>query len=89
MDFDRDVLPEILEMLNELIDDPSVPNDKKHLIEDVITILNDTKKDEFDRVYDAHKTLEELTSDFAWPYHARVSLWKVITRLESYDHNDY
>ncbi|RMF91780.1 MAG: hypothetical protein D6733_00205 [Methanobacteriota archaeon] len=74
---------EIVEILNQIIKDTSVPRNIRRGAEEARDILLDKKQDVKDRASSALYILEELSNDRNLPIHARTILWNVASALET------
>jgi uncharacterized protein (UPF0147 family) len=74
---------EIVEILNQVIKDNSVPRNIRRGAEEARGILLDESQDIKDRASSALYILEDLSNDRNLPMHARTVLWNVAGALET------
>lgn len=73
----------ILESLNELVDDGSVPRNVRRGAQTARDQLNKPKTPLDVRVASAVYTLDDLANDPNLPTHGRTAIWSIISSLES------
>lgn len=71
-----------IEMLDQLLEDTSVPRNIRKGAESMKRVLLDEKDDIKTRAGSALYILEELTNDRNLPMHARTTLWNLASELE-------
>jgi uncharacterized protein (UPF0147 family) len=76
-------IKQIVEVLNQVIKDTSVPRNIRRGAEEARDILLDGNQDIKDRASSALYILEELSNDRNLPIHARTVLWNVASALET------
>ncbi|GBE19049.1 MAG TPA: hypothetical protein ENH13_00620 [Euryarchaeota archaeon] len=76
-------IQEIIETLNQVIKDNSVPRNIRRGAEEAKNILKDEKEDIKNRASSALYILEGITNDRNLPMHARTTLWNVAGSLET------
>jgi uncharacterized protein len=76
-------LAPILESLNELVDDGSVPRNVRRGAQTARDQLNKPKTPLDVRVASAVYTLDDLANDPNLPTHGRTAIWSIISSLES------
>jgi uncharacterized protein (UPF0147 family) len=79
----NDKIKQIVEVLNQVIKDTSVPRNIRRGTEKVRDILLDETQDIKNRASSAQYILEELSNDRNLPLHARTVLWNVAGALET------
>jgi uncharacterized protein (UPF0147 family) len=79
----NDKIKQIVEVLNQVIKDTSVPRNIRRGTEKVRDILLDEAQDIKNRASSAQYILEELSNDRNLPLHARTVLWNVAGALET------
>lgn len=73
----------ITEVLNQVIEDTSVPRNIRRSAEEARNILLNEKEDVSVRVSSALYILEEISNDRNLPLHARTIIWNVASELET------
>ncbi len=73
----------VLELLQELTQDTSLPRNLRRGIQGALEALNKETVAVDVRVASAVGILDDLANDSNLPVHGRTSLWSVISRLES------
>ncbi len=76
-------IEQICEVLNQLIEDTSVPRNIRRAAEEAKNTLLDKSKDLGVRVSSALYILEEISNDRNLPLHARTIIWNVSSELET------
>lgn len=79
---------EAISILEQIIDDQSVPRNIRRAAQKSIDTLNDQAMELPVRAINAIETLEETTGDPNCPFHCRTMLFMAITRLELPDDDD-
>lgn len=73
---------EIIEMLEQIYNDESIPKNVKLRIETTLNILN--QKQELPvRINESLQELDELNNDPNIPQYIRTQLWGIVSNLES------
>lgn len=73
----------ITEVLNQVIEDTSIPRNIRRSAEEAKNILLNEKEDVSVRVSSALYILEEISNDRNLPIHARTIIWNVASELET------
>lgn len=73
----------ITEVLDQVIEDTSVPRNIRRSAEEAKNILMNNKEDVSVRVSSALYILEEISNDRNLPLHARTIIWNVASELET------
>ena len=76
-------IQEIIEILNQVIHDPSVPRNIRRGADEAKEILLDESHEIKNRTSSALYILEPLSNDRNLPMHARTVLWNVAGALET------
>lgn len=71
-----------LEILQSLVSSDETPGDFRRVIRDSVVALRDPGRNTGERAADAISILGELAEDPRIPSHARVGLWKALSKLE-------
>ena len=77
------VLEPILESLNQLVDDASVPRNIRRGAQSARDELNKPRAPLDVRVASAVYVLDDLANDPNLPMHGRTAIWSIISSLES------
>jgi len=75
-------LAQIKEVLNQVIEDTSVPRNIRRSAEEVKQILSKEDDDVSVRVSSAIYILEEVANDRNLPTHTRTLIWNIASELE-------
>ncbi len=76
-------IKQVAEVLDQLIEDTSVPRNIRRSAEEAKNILLNDKEDLGVRVSSAIYILEEISNDRNLPIHARTIVWNVSSELET------
>lgn len=76
-------LNQIIEMINQITKDNTVPRNIKKGAEEAKNILEDDTQEIKERASSAVYLLESITNDRNLPMHARTTLWSIAGALES------
>jgi hypothetical protein len=79
----EDKVKQVAEVLNQLIEDTSVPRNIRRSAEEAKNILLNDKEDIGVRVSSAIYILEEISNDRNLPIHARTVVWNASSALET------
>ncbi|MCX8158505.1 MAG: UPF0147 family protein [Candidatus Diapherotrites archaeon] len=78
----EEALKQIIEMMDEVINDFSVPKNIRATIEDAKNKIKDIKS--FDvNASAAIYALQDITNDINMPVHTRTEIWTIISSLEA------
>jgi len=80
---DEEKIRQITEVLDQLIEDTSVPKNIRRAAEEAKGNLLDKSKDLGVRVSSANYILEDISNDRNLPLHARTIIWNVSGELET------
>lgn len=80
---DSDEMMDILDSLDELKSDSTVPKNVKLKIDEIISTLKDEKTDISIRVDRVQQELEDISSDSNLQAFTRTQLWNVVSLLET------
>ena len=78
-----DKIKQIVEILNQVIKDTSVPRNIRRGAEEAREILLNESQDIKNKASSALYILEELSNDRNLPMHSRTVLWNVASALET------
>ena len=81
-------IKEIIEMLNELIEDTSIPKNIRKALSDSKQRLTDKDAELNVKVSASIYSIESITDDINMPAHARTQIWAIISELESLKTNN-
>jgi hypothetical protein len=79
----QDKIKQVVEVLNQVIEDTSVPRNIRRSAEEVRGTLLNEKEDIGVRISSAIYILEEISNDRNLPIHARTVIWNVASELET------
>ncbi len=74
---------QICEVLNQVIEDTSIPRNIRRAAEEAKNTLLNEKEDLGVRVSSAIYILEEISNDRNLPLHARTIIWNISSELET------
>lgn len=74
---------QIIEVVNQVIKDTSVPRNIRRSAEEVKNILSNKDEDIKNRASSALYILEEISNDRNLPLHARTVIWNIASELET------
>jgi hypothetical protein len=74
---------QICEVLNQVIEDTSIPRNIRRAAEEAKNTLMNEKEDLGVRVSSAIYILEEISNDRNLPLHARTIIWNISSELET------
>lgn len=80
---DSDEMMDILDSLDEIKGDSTVPKNVKLKIDEMISTLKDEKTDISIRVDKVQQELEDISSDSNLQAFTRTQLWNVVSLLET------
>jgi len=72
----------IIKMLENIINDKTVPRNVKAEIENSINTLKDEKFEKIVRINTAISMLDEISNDMNIPMYARTQIWNILSLLE-------
>ncbi|MFH0836059.1 MAG: UPF0147 family protein [Candidatus Micrarchaeota archaeon] len=78
-----ELLTPIIEMLDLLNEDTSVPRNVRSVLAEAKAKLKDEKEEFVTRVSGAIYSLDEVSNDINLPMHARTMIWNLLSELES------
>jgi hypothetical protein len=73
----------IIEVLNQVIEDTSIPRNIRRSADEAKNTLLNEKEDMGVRVSTAQYLLDEISNDRNLPMHARTIIWNVASELET------
>lgn len=76
-------IKDIIDLLNEVGDDRTVPRNIRATAANAIEKLNDESKDASLRASEAISLLDDISTDLNMPVHARTKIWNIVGMLES------
>jgi uncharacterized protein (UPF0147 family) len=75
---------DVMEMINEIIEDPTLPKNIKANLECIINVLKDTKTKDLKLKADkCIHDLDEISSDVNLQPFVRTQLWSIVSMLEA------
>ncbi|MCC5994034.1 MAG: UPF0147 family protein [Candidatus Aenigmarchaeota archaeon] len=72
----------VLEILERIINDRTVPRNIREAVEKAKNALNSKEKDEELKINAAIVTLDEISNDPNMPLYTRTQIWNAVTLLE-------
>ncbi len=75
-------MEEIIELLQELQEDSTVPKNIKTKIKEIEETLEDEKGELSLKINRIHGDLEEISNDINLPMFIRTKIWELTTKLE-------
>ena len=82
MDLKMENLNELIEMINELTEDSSVPRNVKEKLKSINIILTDESREKNISINEAKDILSELSEDQNLQTFSRTQLWNISSMLE-------
>ena len=79
----QEQLASILETMQEILGDRTIPRNVKRVVEAGVTKLKDQSEDISVSIATTVYDLEEIAGDINIPSHARTFLWTIISSLEN------
>ncbi len=76
-------IKEVLELLDFLIQDPSIPKNVRKALEKAKGYLNEEDKELVVRATSAIYEIDEIVDDTNLPHYARTHIWRLLSSLES------
>jgi len=76
------MIKDIIEMMNELINDRSVPKNVRTKIEEAINDLSDKKTEKIVRIGKVISVMDSISNDTNLPVYSRTKLWNIVSMLE-------
>ncbi|MDD5253865.1 MAG: UPF0147 family protein [Candidatus Nanoarchaeia archaeon] len=76
------MIPEALELLNEICDDNTVPKNIRNKIRNTVLILKEEKENSL-KVNESLQELDEISDDPNISSYTRAQIWNVVSILES------
>ena len=75
---------EIVQLMDEIIQDTSVPRNIRSAVSDAKELLLKKEGDPVVNITQAIYILDEISNDVNIPMHTRTQLWSLISALEAY-----
>ena len=79
----KEAIRDATTLLNEIVQDPTVPRNIKNVAREVIQRLKKESEAENIRAGAATCILDELSQDTNLPFHTRAQVWEVVSILET------
>lgn len=76
-------IKQVIIMLQRIVNDTSVPRNIRRAATDAIKSLQDTSLSPGVRAANAIGILEEISQDPNMPTHTRISIWNIVSMLET------
>ncbi len=77
-----DDIKSIVDMLENIINDRTIPRNVRNEIDKAINSLKDEKFEKIVRVNTATMMLDEISTDTNIPMYARTQIWNILSLLE-------
>jgi len=77
------MIDEIITLMEELVNERTVPRNVRAKIEEAINNLKDENKDLETRIGTVIATMDEISNDPNLPVYARTKVWNIVSRLEA------
>ncbi len=77
-----DKLENIIQMLEDIINDRTVPKNVRSEIEDAINTLKSNKFERIVKINTAISILDEISTDSNIPMYARTQIWNILLLME-------
>lgn len=76
-------IDEVADLMQEVIDDRSVPRNIRGAIEEARNKISAAKKAEGLNFSEAIYLLDDISNDINMPAHTRTEIWNIISKLET------
>lgn len=73
----------IVELINELLDDRTIPKNVRTRIEEIKMNLEDEQKEEDVKLGTSITIMDEVSNDPNLPVYARTKIWNIVSMMES------
>lgn len=77
---------EVKDMMQELMEDRSVPKNIRNAVKEAFDKINVEKPDSV-AISAAIYSLDDISNDINMPSHTRTAIWEIISRVESIKEN--
>lgn len=77
------MIKDIILLIDELLEDKSVPKNVRARIEEIKTNLKDAKKDPGVKIGTSISIMDEVSNDPNLPIYARTMIWNIVSKMES------
>lgn len=78
-----DMINDVIGMINELIEDRSVPKNVRVRIEEIRTNLENEKEDQSIRIGTSISIMDDISNDPNLPVYARTKIWNIVSVMET------
>ena len=72
-----------IQMLQQLMDDSTIPRNIRRVADETRTVLSDNSKPLGLRAATAISMIDEISNDPNMPVHARTRIWELVSQLET------
>ena len=72
-----------IQMLQQLMDDSTIPRNIRRVADETRSVLSDTSKPLGLRAATAISMIDEISNDPNMPVHARTRIWELVSQLET------
>ena len=79
----KDAFKQVIEIINQIKEDKSVPKNVITKLDEMIEILNDDQEDVYIRIDKVIEDLEEISEDNNLQPYIRTQIWNITSLLES------
>lgn len=77
------MIKDIIVLIDELLDDKSVPKNVRARIEEIKLNLKDAKKDPGVKIGTSISIMDEVSNDPNLPIYARTMIWSIVSKMET------
>ena len=77
------MMKDIMGMIEELLDDKSVPKNVRARMEEIKLNLKDAKKDPGVKIGTSISIMDEVSNDPNLPIYARTMIWNIVSMMEA------
>ncbi len=72
-----------IQMLQQIMEDPSIPRNIRRVAEETRTVMTKDDKSIGFRAATAISMIDEISNDPNMPVHARTKIWELVSQLET------
>lgn len=77
------MMKDIIGLIDELLDDKSVPKNVRARIEEIKANLSDASKDPGVKIGTSISIMDEVSNDPNLPIYARTMIWNIVSKMEA------
>jgi uncharacterized protein (UPF0147 family) len=78
-----DMIDDVIGMIDELLEDKSVPKNVRARIEDIKTNLGDEKEEQGVKIGTSISIMDDISNDPNLPVYARTRIWNIVSVMET------